>query len=141
MPEISVLVDLNIVIDVLQHRQPFYEDSAAILDAVSQGKINGYLAAHSITTLVYVITRLQNQAVAMAAIRKLLTVFTVAELNDDTIRIALDWNWPDFEDAVQMATAVHTQADYLITRNRKDFPSQFIPVLEPLELLTILTET
>ena len=31
-----ILVDLNVIIDVLQNRQPFYEDSARVVDAVAR---------------------------------------------------------------------------------------------------------
>ena len=37
--KIRVLVDLNVIIDVMQNRQPFYEDSAGVLDAVARGGI------------------------------------------------------------------------------------------------------
>jgi hypothetical protein len=43
-----VLVDINILLDVLQKREPFYETSAHLLAAVETGRVKGYEAAHSI---------------------------------------------------------------------------------------------
>ena len=46
----SVLIDLNILLDVLQKREPFYETSAGLLARVETGQVRGFVAAHSITT-------------------------------------------------------------------------------------------
>ncbi|MCC6607332.1 MAG: PIN domain-containing protein [Anaerolineae bacterium] len=134
----AILVDLNVILDVIQQRQPFYEESARVVDAVVRGQAVGWLAAHSITTLFYVINRVRNRETAVTAITGLLDVFTVAAVDDQVIRQALAWGWPDFEDAVQMAAAVQAQADYLITRNPRDFQSGSLPVVQPAAFLTLL---
>ena len=134
----TILVDLNVIVDVIQQRQPFYEESARVVDAVVRGQAEGWLAAHSITTLFYVINRVRNRETAVTAITGLLEVFTVAAVDDQVIRRAMAWGWPDFEDAVQMATAVNIQADYLITRNPRDFQAGHIPVVQPAAFLTLL---
>ena len=41
----------------------------------------------------------------------------------------------DFEDAVQSATAEHVHADYIITRNLKDFAKSKVMAFTPSELL------
>lgn len=133
-----ILVDINVVLDVVQQRQPFYEASASVLDAVAYKDVEGFLAAHSVTTLFYILVRLQNRATAVSVLQKLLTAFTVAPVDDAIIRDALSWGWQDFEDAVQMATAVHSKLDYLITRNPKDFDTHPIPILQPAQLIAIL---
>ena len=134
----TILVDLNVIVDVIQQRQPFYEESARVVDAVVRGQAEGWLAAHSITTLFYVINRVRNRETAVTAITGLLEVFTVAAVDDQVIRRAMAWGWPDFEDAVQMATAVNIQANYLITRNPRDFQAGHIPVVQPAAFLTLL---
>ena len=133
-----ILVDLNIILDVVQHRQPFYEESARVLDAVVRGEAVGRVAAHSITTLFYVINRVRNRETAVATLTSLLDIFTVAPVDDPTIRKALAWGWNDFEDAVQMAAAANIGADYLITRNPRDFQAGIIPVVQPAAFLTLL---
>ena len=134
----QVLVDLNVVIDVLQNRQPFYEDSASVVDAVARGEVVGWLAAHSVTTLFYVITRTRNRETAVQAVTSLLESFTVAKVDDTIICEALSLGWNDFEDAVQMASADAERVDYLITRNIKDFQSGPVPVIQPAALLALL---
>ena len=133
-----ILVDLNVILDVVQHRQPFYEESARVLDAVVREEAVGWVAAHSITTLFYVINRIRNRETAVATLTSLLDIFTVAPVDDPTIRKALAWGWNDFEDAVQMAAAANIGADYLITRNPRDFQAGTIPVVQPAAFLTLL---
>ncbi|MFQ5436126.1 MAG: PIN domain-containing protein, partial [Anaerolineae bacterium] len=61
MRNIQILVDLNVIVGVVQHRQPFYEESARVLDAVVRQEVAGWLAAHSLTTLFSGVTRLRNR--------------------------------------------------------------------------------
>jgi predicted nucleic acid-binding protein len=136
--KMRVLVDLNVVIDVMQHRQPFYEASAGVLDAVARSEVVGWLAAHSIMTLFYVIARARNRETAVQAISGLLESFSTAGVDDAVIREALALGWNDFEDAVQMAAARAAGIDYVITRNVKDFESGPVPVIQPAAFLTLL---
>ena len=137
----QVLVDLNVIIDVMQNRQPFYEDSAGIVDAVARGEVVGWLAAHSVTTLFYVISRTRNRETAVQAVTGLLDSFAVAKVDDTVFREALVLGWKDFDDAVQMASAGAEGVDYLITRNIKDFQSGPVPVIQPAAFLTLLEST
>lgn len=136
--KIQVLVDLNVIIDVMQNRQPFYEDSAGVVDAVARGEVMGWLAAHSITTLFYIISHTRNREAAVQAVTGLLESFTVAKVDDTVIREALSLGWKDFEDAVQMAATRAEDIDYLITRNIKDFQSGPVPVIQPAAFLALL---
>jgi hypothetical protein len=44
-------------------------------------------------------------------------------------------NWDDFEDALQSVTAERIHADYIITRNVRDFSDSRIMAFTPAELL------
>ncbi len=138
--KLKVLVDLNVVLDVVQQRQPFYVDSANVVDAAARQEVDGLLAAHSLTTLFYLLSRWQNRATAVTALTSLLDAFTIAPVNDAVIRKALAWGWSDFEDAVQMAAALNEQADYLVTRNGQDFETQPVSVITPSGLMALLAQ-
>ena len=137
--KLRILVDLNVVMDVVDKRYAFMEDSVAVWRAVETGQVTGFLAAHSLTTLFYLVAKQIGHQQATAVLLKTLQVFSVAYVDEQVIHQALDWGWRDFEDAVQMAAAVHTGLDYLVTRNPKDFQSHPIPVLLPAHLLPLLT--
>ncbi len=136
--KLRILVDLNIAVDVVQVRQPFYTQSALVLDAVANQEVEGFLAAHSITNLFYIVSRLANRQTAVTAIADLLNFFQIAAVDDQVIRHAQTLGWKDFEDAVQMAAVLNANLDYIVTRNPQDFETQPVPVLTPAAFLTLL---
>lgn len=134
----QVLFDLNIILDVLQERQGFYDFSARSLACAETGKIQGWLAAHSITTLFYLIAKDKSPDQARVTLTSLLRFLKIAPVDQDTIEGALNLPYRDFEDAVQMMAALQVHADYLLTRNVRDFQPAPMEVLLPIELLTII---
>ena len=134
----KVVIDLNVVLDVLQEKEPFYEASASLLAAVETGKIEGYLAGHNVTTLFYIIQKSKSSADARAMITNLLQFLKVAPVDQSTIEQSLNLDYRDFEDAVQMITAIQCKADYLITRNTKDYKPALLPVIQPVDFLGTL---
>jgi len=134
--KLSVLIDLNILLDVLQKREPFYEYSANLLAAVEVGQVIGYIAAHSITTLFYLIQKDKGVSEARKTIVNLLQFIKIAPVDQSTIEQALNLGYADFEDAVQMMTAVHCKVNCLVTRNVKDFNPSLLPVMQPVDFIT-----
>jgi predicted nucleic acid-binding protein len=134
----AVLIDLNVILDVLQKREPFYETSAALLSAAETGRIQGYLAAHSITTLFYLIQKGNSAGEARATITNLLQFLKIAPIDQTTIEQALNLDYPDFEDAVQMMAAVQGRMEYLIRRNTRDYKPALLPVIQPVDFLGTL---
>lgn len=49
----TVTVDINVLLDVFQQRQPHYAASARVASLVSSGKLIGVCPAHGLTTLYY----------------------------------------------------------------------------------------
>ncbi len=134
----AILIDLNIILDVLQKREPFYESAASLLAAAETGKIDGYVAAHRITTLFYLFEKDKGRAEAKAAITNLLQIPKIAPIDQDTIEQALNLDLADFENAVQMMAAVQCKLDCLISRNTKGFQPGLLPVLQPVDYLASL---
>jgi predicted nucleic acid-binding protein len=136
--ELKVLIDLNVVLDVLQRRESFYDMSARVLAAAETGLVEGWVAAHSLTTLFYLLTRYQSAEQARVALTDLLTFLSVAAVDHEVIEQALNLPYPDFEDAVQMMAAVRSGVQYLVTRNVRDYGLGPLPVLQPAELLAVV---
>jgi predicted nucleic acid-binding protein len=134
----AVMIDINIILDVLQKREGFFEASAQLLAAVETKKVNGYLSAHSITTLFYIIRKEKSILTARETISKLLSFIKIATVDQTTIEQALRLEYQDFEDAVQMAAAIQCKADCLITRNVKDYRLALIPVMQPVDFIGTL---
>jgi predicted nucleic acid-binding protein len=133
-----LLIDVNILLDVLQKREPFYEMSAHLLASVETGRVKGYVAAHSITTLFYLIKKDRSAAEARATITNILQFIKIAPVDQSTIEQALNLDYRDYEDAVQMIAAVQCKADFLITRSVKDYQPALLSVLQPVDFLGTL---
>jgi predicted nucleic acid-binding protein len=134
----SVLIDINVLLDMLQKREPFFETSAGLLAAVEAGHVQGYIAAHSITTLFYLIQKGRSSADARATVTNLLQFIKIVPVDQSTIEQALNLDFRDFEDAVQMISAVQSKVDCLITRNIKDYQPALLPVMQPVDFLGTL---
>lgn len=137
----KILLDLNILLDVLGKREPHYGQSAGVWEAVETGDVEGIIAAHSVTTLHYLLSRHLGSQQTVTGLQNVLNIYAIADVNQEVIYQALAMGWTDFEDAVQMAAAAHASADYLITRNPKDFEHGPVPVLQPGEFLALLLGT
>ena len=134
----TVLVDINVLLDVLQKREPFFESSARLLLLIESGKVKGFVTSHSITTLFYLIKKDRSTAEAKVTITNILQFMKVAAVDQSTIEQALNLDYRDFEDAVQMIAAVQCKADCLITRNTKDYQPPLLAFLQPVDFLAAL---
>ena len=134
----KVLFDTNIILDVLLVRDPFFALSANLLDAVESKDIDGFLCATTITTIDYLVTKFQNKSVAKLAISKLLSLYSIAEVNQTVLNFANTSNFSDFEDAVLYFSALNVGVDSIVTRNNNDFTSANLPVYTPNQLWDLI---
>lgn len=131
----KVLIDTNVILDVLCKRNGFYEDALKIMRYCEINKITGVISALTIPNIVYIMRKELDAQKTREVIEKLQLVFVVADLKSEDIKRALAMNFLDFEDALQSASALRVKADYIITRNIKDFTSSRVPAIKPKELL------
>jgi predicted nucleic acid-binding protein len=133
-----VLIDLDVLVDVLHRREPFFEKSAGVLAAAEAGDIEGWMAAHSVATLFYLIAKDTSLAAAHVHLTRLIQFLKIASVDARVIEQALALPYRDFEDAVQMMAGVHTGVEYIVTRDRAGFKLGPLPILTPTELLVLL---
>jgi hypothetical protein len=103
------------------------------------GEIVGLVAANSWITLFYLYARDQSADQARVHLTELLQFLSVAAVDQTVIERAMNLPYKDFEDAVQMMAAVRAGADYVLSRNVQDFKAGPLPVLQPAELLALLS--
>lgn len=48
-----VLLDTNVILDALLGREPFRVDADAIIEAIKEGRIRGYVTATTLTDIFY----------------------------------------------------------------------------------------
>ncbi len=134
----KVLFDTNIILDVLLDRKPFSEHASYILSSVERSEVSGFLCATTITTIHYLLSKYLDKEKAIDSITSIMALFEVAPVNRLVIENALQSKFTDFEDSVLHESARHAGAEYIITRNLKDFKNAKIPVFSPTEFLSML---
>jgi hypothetical protein len=125
-----VLVDMNLVLDVLLDRAPHAESACALWALVESGRAEGRLAAHSVTTLHYLVGRAKDRAFADRCVADVLSVLTVAAVDEQVVRGALALGWSDFEGAVCVRAAVESGCHLVATRDPRGFRGAPLPVFD-----------
>ena len=131
----KVLIDTNIILDVLCKRPDFYEDSAKIFKLCEVKKISGVISALSIPNIMYILRKELVADKTREILDSLMLIFSVADLKADDLKKAADMRFKDYEDAIQSACATRIKANYIVTRNIKDFSESKVTAIKPAELL------
>jgi len=136
----KVAIDLNVVLDVVQNRQPHYQDSADVLSRVRAGDISALVPGHAVTTLYYILAKAAGTTKADQTVDWLLTHFDIGVADKAMFRRARQLSLADFEDAVVASVAEATHCDYVVTRNVPDFAGSPLPAITPTDFLVVLAQ-
>jgi predicted nucleic acid-binding protein len=132
-----VFFDTNVLLDVLEARQPFLPASLAVLSMARTGKIKGATTGLSLAIIAYM-KRKEAVDKVTSVLRELQQFIFIANLGNKEADYALAAGLPDFEDALQLATAIGWKASHLVTRNIRDFPQiDQVKVLSPTDYLEL----
>ncbi len=127
----TLLLDLNVILDVILDRRPGADAAAALWAVIEDGQARGLIPAHGITTIFYLLEKARGGSFARKGVERLISVFGVAPVNEDVIRRALVFAWPDFEDAVCAAAAEASNCEAIVTRDPGGYPDSPLPVVDP----------
>ena len=133
-----LLIDANIILDVLLNRPDFVKDSAIIWKLCETEQMKGYVSTLTFANLVYIMRKQLDPEKIEDVFHKLNLIFEFADFSVSDLTHAAELNWKDFEDAVQSVTAERIHADYIITRNVRDFSKSRVMAFTPSELLARL---
>ena len=132
------LIDANIVLDVLQKREPYWKDSSVIWKLCETEQAEGYVSTLTFANLMYVMRRELDPAQIRDVLDKLRLIFRFADFTAADMEKAAEMGWDDFEDAIQAATAERIMADSIITRNVRDFRNSKVIAFTPSEYIARL---
>jgi predicted nucleic acid-binding protein len=127
----KILLDVNVVLDVLLDRSPHSVASGRVWAAVENRSVEGVLAAHSVTTIFYLVRKERGNTTARKVIGSILRVFGVATVDETTIRRALLLPGRDFEDSVTASAAEAASCDAIVTRDPAGFAGSPVAAFEP----------
>lgn len=131
----KVLVDTNVILDVLCNRKEFVADSLRVFQCCEAQHITGYISALSIPNIVYIMRKELDSEKIREILHTLTMVFSVVELRESDLLKAAELPFDDYEDAIQSICAAKVQADYIVTRNGRDFANSSVPAISPTNLL------
>ncbi len=133
-----VLLDTNVVLDFLLDREPFAEAVTAVWEANRQGQVVTYVSAITPVNVFYIARKLQGAEEARQIVTGLLAECQIAVIDTKVLQDALTLPLKDFEDAVQHASAAHSQLDAIVTCDPRDYATSSLPVFSPAALLKML---
>jgi len=132
----QILFDSNILLDYINNRKSYSDIADEIIILCADKTLNGYIAAHSLTNIFYILRKDFTENQRSDILQRLCKFLSVVSIDERKIKRALqNVNNNDFEDLLQIECAVDVGAEYIITRNVKDLIGSPVPVIEPFEFI------
>ena len=132
----KVTVDINVLLDVFQLREPHYTASAHVISMVETGgALDGIFPAHGLTTLYHIVRKHAGRQDAETAMDRVIDDFQIGNLDAPGWRVARSLPMGDFEDAAVATIAKKSGSDFIVTRNGRDFARSEVPAISPEDFL------
>lgn len=114
----KILIDTNIILDLIQSREPFSENAQKIINSCVKKENEGYISAHSLSDIFFILRKDKTVEERKALILNLCSFFIVIP-EDKNFYTAVCQNndWNDLEDGLQMKCADFEKLDYIVTRD------------------------
>jgi predicted nucleic acid-binding protein len=129
---VKILLDCDVLLDVMTGREKFLADSARVLDTCETGEIHGAIAWHTLANAYYLA---DDGKKALKFFEDLLSFIEVAGGDTDLALEAIRAGFADFEDALQSVCAGKFGADFIITRNVKDYKLSEVKAMSPADFV------
>lgn len=126
-----IFLDTNVILDFLLEREPFYYDALKLWAACENGEVEGFVSALTVNNVHYIAQKLKSTTTAMIAVRGLLGLFNVVPLDKELLQRAADFHDRDFEDDIQLQSAIQAGCSHLFTRDPTHFRSTAVAVVPP----------
>lgn len=112
----KILIDTNIILDLIQSREPFSENASKIINSCVKKENEGYISAHSLSDIFFILRKDKTVEERKALILNLCSFFTVIpEDKNFYTAVCQNNNWNDLEDGLQMKCADFEKLDYIVT--------------------------
>lgn len=131
-----VLIDTNVLLDFLLGREPYFSNADRIIKMCADRKIQGFMAAHSVPNMFYILRKDMSEEARREVLLNLCDILAVEGIDSVKIVAALkNSTFSDLEDCLQSDCAKRIKADYIITRNMKDFEHAEVSAILPEDFL------
>lgn len=130
----KIFVDENIVMDLLEKREEFYQEAQELFTLSDKKNVKLYVSALTLANVHFLLYK-HLKMEARKVLAKFKVLIEVLAVDDKIIDLSLTSDLKDFEDAIQYYTAIENDMNIIITRNKKDFKDVDLPVLTAKEFL------
>jgi predicted nucleic acid-binding protein len=134
---VKIFLDTNIILDIALKRQPYSGAAAKILKVSDFNHFHLFISASMATDVFYMIRKIKGKAIGLTFLKDLLDIIDVCKVDKSILLLALESDFGDFEDAVQHFAAVDAEVEMLITRNKKDYTTSSLKIMEPEEFVDV----
>lgn len=134
----KVFLDANVLIDVVLNRTDFVEASSKVLQLGLDGECELCASDITFTTVSFYARKNRTQEQLYEILQFLREFIDIAPSGKTAIDWALRQKSKDFEDAVQYYAALRSGAEYIVSRNVRDYPYSDISVVTPIEFLKMM---
>ncbi len=137
----KVFVDTNIIMDFITARIPFGRNAKILFELGKEKKFDILVADLSFFTSAYSLKKYDfTKEDILDCLTALLPLVSIVPVGQSVVTRSLKKRGKDFEDDAQYFSAIDANADFIITRNKKDFPQEDF-ILEPKEFLALMNIT
>lgn len=126
----TILIDTDVLLDVALKREPHAGASVAVLRWAEQEAGSGHLAWHSLANTAYVL-----KGDTRRFLLELLEFLEVVETSTEAAQRALKLPRGNVDDALQAAAAIACGAEYIVTRNVRDYSRSPVRAISPTEFM------
>ena len=133
-----LFLDTNIVIDLLEQREPYCYDAMHLFEMAHKKQVDLFVSPMTYATASFLLHKHGADGVRRLP-SNLRSLTHVAPADEHTIDDALASRYVDFEDALQYYSALQANVEAIITRNGKDFANSKLPVVTAGEFLANYT--
>ena len=131
----KLFIDTNIVLDLLQYREPWIHDTIVLFQLATEKKVELIVTDLTIVNVVYVAGKNFDKKKIYETLLDFKKLVSVVSIGDECIEQALKSDSTDFEDATQYYAAKREQVDYILTRDINGFKTSEIPIMNVTEFL------
>ena len=130
-----VFIDTNVIIDFYDKRIDFYLPASQIFELAKKDAFEMAVSSISFVNAFYLLRKSYSKEELYNLLNGLSKLCKIAPVGEKEIKEGLALFGKDFEDSVQYKSAISTNADVIVTRNKKDFDSFNLKVMTPIEFL------
>ncbi len=134
----KIIVDTNIAVDIMAHRDEFLDDSAKVFTFCCSGLIDGFFTASTFSDLHYILKKhVHNEESVRSSLCFWMNFIGILDVSLEDCKKALRSPMNDYEVALLSEVARRHGVDYIISRNTKDFEGSPVPAITPEEFIPI----